>query len=102
MLHCNMTRLSHGLRLGLEDLLADLWHARRVGDLGRLASLSYSDGRRWAQLAGRRGLAERASEVVTARPHESRASFLAQVDTLIAELELALSSDVAQRTELHR
>jgi hypothetical protein len=89
MLHCNMTHLSVEQTLGLEDLLAGLWHARRVGDLGRLASLCYSDVPRWAQGAGKPALAERARRTVIECPHESRASFLAQVDRIIAELELA-------------
>jgi hypothetical protein len=87
MLHCTMTHLSESLRLGLEDLLADLWHARRADDLGRFALLFFSDVRRWAQLAGKQSLAERASAMVTACPHESRTAFVAQVDLLIAELE---------------
>ena len=100
MLHCTMTHLSDGLRLGLEDLLADLWHARRMGDLGRLALLSYSDVRRWAQVAGRQGLAERVRAIVLECPHESRASFLAQVDSIIAEMERALSTDDEGRVEM--
>ena len=103
MLHCNMTHLSDGLRLGLEDLLADLWHARRVGDLGRLALLSYSDVRRWAQAAGRQALAGRARAVVLECPHESRASFLTQVDSIIAEMEQVISGDDEARVEIvHR
>jgi hypothetical protein len=87
MLHRTMLHLSESLRLGLEDLLADLWHARRTDDLGRLALLFFSDVRRWAQLAGKESLAERASAMVVGCPHESRAGFIAQVDLLIAELE---------------
>ncbi len=101
MLHCTMTHLSDGLRLGLEDLLADLWQARRVDDLGRLALLAYSDVRRWARLAGMQVLAERAREIVLECPHESRASFLVQVDGVIAAMERALASDDELRTELH-
>ena len=44
---------SEELRLALEDVLADLWHARRNDDLGRLALLSYCDMRRWARVARR-------------------------------------------------
>ena len=93
MLRCTMTLLSDDQRLGLEDLLADLWHARRVGDLGRLALLFYSDALRWAQDAGRQALAERARRIIDDCPHESGASFLAQVDRIIAEMELSLSTD---------
>lgn len=39
------------LRLALEDVLADLRHARRSEDIGRLAFLSYCDVRRWARVA---------------------------------------------------
>lgn len=72
---------------GLEDLLGDLWHARRSGDLGRLALVLYCEVRRWARLAGEQALAERSSILMTNSPHASREEFLAQVDGLIAELE---------------
>ncbi len=85
--------LSNDLRLGLQDLLADLWHARRVGDLGRLALLSYSDVRRWAQAAGLQALASRARGVVLDCPYESRASFLSEVDSFIVEMEQVLFAD---------
>jgi len=75
------------LELGLEDLLADLRHARRTGDLGRLALLSYCEVRRWARLAGYWALAEHSSELITHAPHANREEFLAQVDDLIAELD---------------
>jgi hypothetical protein len=94
MLHRNMTHLSTNQRLVLEDLVGDLWHARRVGDLGRLASVCYVDVRRWAQLASRNGLAERAAKLILDRPHESREAFLGQVDSIVAELERILT-DVA-------
>jgi hypothetical protein len=101
MLHRTMAQLSQNLVLGLEDLLADLRHARRRDDLGRLATLSYCDVRRWARLAGMHVLAERASEIVTGCPHASRASLLMDVDTLIAEMERALASNDEQRPRLH-
>ncbi len=71
----------------LDDLLADLHHARRRADLGRLAFVAYCDVRRWARGAGREGLAEQASRIVTESPHQSREEFLAQIDQLIASLE---------------
>ena len=71
----------------LDDLLADLYHARRRGDLGRLAFVAYCDVRRWARGAGREGLAELASRLVTESPHQSRDEFLAQIDQLIVALE---------------
>jgi hypothetical protein len=80
------TSLLH-LQLGLDDLLGDLRHARRRGDLGRLALLAYCEVRRWARMAGDQGLAEHSSELITHGPHASREEFLAQVDDLIGELE---------------
>jgi hypothetical protein len=101
MLHRTMTQLSRNLRLGLEDLLGALWHARRVDDLGRIAAISYCDVRRWARIAGKVGLADRASEIVTRCPHASRANFLVNVDGLIAEMEQTLSNDDDERPSPH-
>jgi hypothetical protein len=91
MLHCTMKHYSANLKLGLEDLLADLWHARRGGDLGRLALLCYYEVRRWARLANEQGLAEHSSVLVTGSPYADRESFMSEVDRLIAELEHLLS-----------
>lgn len=91
MLHCNMETLSRSQRLGLDDLLGDLWHARRSSDLGRLALLSYFEVRRWARLCGQHGLARHASALVAGFPYGGRDEFLAQVDSLIAHLEQILS-----------
>ena len=77
------------LQLGREDLLGDLRYARRTGDLGRLALLSYCEVRRWARMAGAKNLAEHSSELITHAPHASREQFLAHVDQLIVELETA-------------
>ena len=82
MLHCNMnTDLT--LQLGLDDLLADLRHARRGGDLGRLALLAYCEVRRWARKAGEPELAARSSRLITSSPHPSREVFLDSIDQLI-------------------
>jgi hypothetical protein len=89
MLRCNMNALSPPLLLGLEDLLGDLRHARRRGDLGRLALLAYCEVRRWARLAGDERLAEHSSKLITQSPLTSREDFLAHVDGLILELEQA-------------
>ena len=86
MLHCNMTT-ALSLQLGLEDLLADLRHARRRDDLGRLALVAYCEVRRWARDAGDLVLAEHASELITGSPHASREAFLVRIDDLIQELE---------------
>jgi hypothetical protein len=77
------------LKLSLEDVLADLWHARRTGDIGRLALLSYCDVRRWARTAHHHGLAARSHELVLSCPHYDREDFLFAVDQLIAEMEQA-------------
>jgi hypothetical protein len=87
MLHCNMTT-STTLQLGLDDLLADLMHARRQGELGRLALLAYCEVRCWARQAGEVELAEHSTTIFTEHPHDSREDFLNQVDDLIAELML--------------
>jgi len=86
MLHCNMdTDLR--LELELDDLLADLRHARRQGDLGRLALLAYCEVRRWARSAGQPALALHSAEMITGNPHVSREAFIDRVDGLISELE---------------
>lgn len=82
-----MNELSVDMQVGLDDLLGDLWHARRRGDLGRLALLSWCEVRRWARQAGEQRVAEHSSDLVTHCPHSSRDEFLAQVDELIVELE---------------
>ena len=94
MLHCNMTS-ARNLQLGLEDLLADLRHARRRDDLGRLALVAYCEVRRWARDAGDFVLAEHASELITGSPHASREAFLVRIDNPIHELEevLPLAAD---------
>lgn len=77
------------LRLALEDVLADLWHARRSEDVGRLALLSYCDVRRWARVAHHELLARHSQELVLGCPFASREEFLAAVDRLIEETEQA-------------
>ena len=74
-------------RLGLEDVLGDLQHARRSGNVGRLALLAYCEVRRWARQAGEQALAEHSAELVMQSPHPSRDEFLTRVDQLIDELE---------------
>jgi len=98
MLHCNMNPAST-LQLGLEDLLADLHHARRIGDLGRLALVAYCEVRRWARAAGRPALAEHAAAMITDTPHASREAFLLQIDALVAELEQLQRLSAATATE---
>ena len=92
MLHCNMNASSLSLQNGLEDLLGDLRFARKKGDLGRRALLTYCEVRRWARQAEAKELARHSSALVSNFPHASRDDFLAAVDELIAELEQARCS----------
>lgn len=77
------------LRLALEGVLADLWHARRSEDVGRLALLSYCDVRRWARVAHHELLARHSQELVLGCPFATREEFLGAVDRLTAEIEQA-------------
>lgn len=97
MLQCNMTTSTAPLQLGLEDLLGDLQHARRNGDMGRLALLAYCEVRRWARQAGEAELADRSTELITRHPHASRDQFMEQIDGLILALEQAHTRVVNQR-----
>lgn len=87
LLHCNMSTTPESLQLGLEDLLGDLQHARKSGDLGRLALLAYCEVRRWARVAGEQSLAHQSAALINDLPHADRATFIAAVDALIDELE---------------
>ena len=98
MLRCNMNASLPPLQLGLEDLLGDLRHARKQGDLGRLALLSYCEVRRWARLAGEQQLAERSAGLITQSPLTSRDEFLSHVDSLILDLEEARTRLSAELT----
>lgn len=71
----------------LDDLLADLYHARKRGDLGRLAFVAYCDVRRWARAEGRTVLADQAAGLLTESPHIDRDDFLERIDQLISQLE---------------
>lgn len=86
MLHCNMNT-SLAIQFGLEDLLADLHHARRNHDLGRLALLAYCEVRGWARQAGKPDIAESAMTMFTENPSVSKEEFLAKIDRLITTLE---------------
>jgi hypothetical protein len=93
MLHCNMNASSVQLQLGLDDLLGEMKYARRRGDLGRLALLTYCEVRRWARVAGEQQLAEHSSDLINNCPHASREEFMTRVDELIVELERAHKSE---------
>jgi hypothetical protein len=87
MLRCTMSENAMNTRLGLDDVLGDLQHARRIGNVGRLALVAYCEVRRWARQAGEQALAEHSAELVMQNPHPSRDEFLSRVDDLISELE---------------
>ena len=90
MLHCSMNT-SADLRFALEDLLAQLWHTRRTGDLGRLAHLSFSEVQRWARTADQSLLVSRARDLLARCPYENREDLVWAIDRLIAEVEFAHS-----------
>jgi hypothetical protein len=85
MLQCNMNQ-EHHLQRCLEDLLADIRQARGAEDPRRLVFLAYCEVRRWAREAGQPALADRVSEIVTGDAPNNRATFMHQIDNLIAEL----------------
>lgn len=101
MLHCNMNATTAPILLSLEDLLGDLHHARRSGDMGRLALLAYCEVRRWARHAGEHELADRSTALITQSPLASRDEFMTQVDALIEDLERAHARVVNQPTAEH-
>lgn len=86
MLHCNMNT-PIAIQLGLEDLLGDLYHARRQKALGRLALLAYCEVRGWARQAGKPDVAESATRMFTEDPCVSKEEFLEKIDRLITTLE---------------
>ena len=88
----DLMNLSVSLRTGLEDLTGEMVHARRNGDLGRLALLCYCEIRRWARLVGEEHLARLWCAFVTDHPARNRQEFIARVDQVIVELE-----DVCER-----
>jgi hypothetical protein len=89
LLQRNMTNPVESLQLGLEDLLGEMYFARRTGDLGRLALLAYCEVRRWARVAGEQALADQSSGLIHNSPHADRDEFIARIDALIDELENA-------------
>jgi len=87
MLQRSMNVISAAARLSLDDVLGDLQHARRMGDLGRLALLAYCEVRRWARQVGEVELAQHSLALITDNPHATRHEFLHRVDDLIDELQ---------------
>ena len=88
MLHCTMND-SASARLALEDVLAALWHARRSGDIGRLAHLGDCEVQRWARARCDDVLAAHARALLTDSPYRTRQEFMFAIDQLIAEVEHA-------------
>lgn len=84
-----MNNSVESLQLGLEDLLGEMYFARRSGDLGRLALLAYCEVRRWARVAGEQALADQSAGLIHNSPHADREEFIARIDALIDELENA-------------
>lgn len=78
------------LQLALDDLLADLRHARRTGELGRMALIAWCEVRPWARKAGETELAAWVSEIFVHSPHPSREAFVRDVDDLIGRLDAVL------------
>jgi hypothetical protein len=78
---------SNAIQMGLEDLLADLQHARRSQQLGRLALLAYCEVKTWARQAGKPDIADGATKMFTQTPCVCKEEFLSNIDSLIATLE---------------
>ena len=88
MLHRSM-KDSVSARLALEDVLAALWHARRTGDVGRLAHLGDCEVQRWARSRCDDMLTAHARALLTDCPYRNRQEFMFAIDRLIAEVEHA-------------
>jgi hypothetical protein len=85
MLQCSMN--TQASRLHLEDVLGNLWDARRREDLGRLALVVHCDLRRWARAAKQELLAKHAQDLVLTCPLATREEFIQRVDQLIEMAE---------------
>jgi hypothetical protein len=88
MLYCNM-KDSVSARLALQDVLAALWHARRAGDVGRLAQLGDCEVQRWARARCDDVLTAHARALLTDCPYRNREEFMFTIDRLIDEVEYA-------------
>ncbi|MDM0084863.1 hypothetical protein QTI17_30120 [Variovorax sp. J31P179] len=82
-----MMRATENLMLGLDDLVADVAHARRHETLGRLALLCYCELKPWARHAEEERLAQLAWALSTRALPGSRKLFLQRIDVVIQELE---------------
>ncbi|WP_143044884.1 hypothetical protein [Variovorax sp. YR216] len=79
------------LRDRLEDLAAEIGHARKRMDLGHLAALCFCEVRPWARRSGESTLADLSWRLSIQPLPLDRTTFLAQIDRLIEELEQACS-----------
>ncbi|MDM0022487.1 hypothetical protein [Variovorax saccharolyticus] len=82
-----MNARTENLMLGLDDLVAEVAHARRHETLGRLALLCYCELKPWARHAEEERLAQLAWALSTRGVPESRKLFLQRIDVVIQELE---------------
>lgn len=89
MLHCNMNdeSVTVQLRDRLEDLAAEIGHARKGMELGHLAALCFCEVRPWARRAGEGRLADLSWRLSIQPLPIDRRAFLMQIDRLIEELE---------------
>lgn len=89
MVHRNMNDQSVTVRLRdrLEDLAAEIGHARKGMELGHLAALCFCEVRPWARRAGEGRLADLSWRLSIQPLPLDRTAFLAQIDRLIEELE---------------
>jgi hypothetical protein len=75
-------------QLALEDLLADLNFARKYDQIGRLALLAYCEAKGWARWSGKRDVADKALEMFSQSPYNTKQEFLEDINNLIATLEI--------------
>jgi hypothetical protein len=75
------------MQLRLEDLGAEIAHARKHADLGHLAALCYCQVRPWARSVGEQQVADLAWDLSIQALPLNRSAFLARIDRLIAALE---------------
>jgi hypothetical protein len=75
-------------QLALEDLLADLHFALKHDQIGRLALLAYCETKGWGRLSGKHDVADRALEMFSQSPYNTKQEFLEDINKLIATLEV--------------
>jgi hypothetical protein len=75
-------------QLALEDLLADLNFALEHDQIGRLALLAYCEAKGWGRWSGKHDVADRALEMFSHCPYNTKQEFLEDINNLIATLEV--------------